>query len=134
MPRRYRKSTRFALVSTGTAMSYVAMYVIFTSLKLPALWANVLAFLFAGILQYIGHVIITFERQVLSRSQIEKFMAMAAIGCIVSSALAVVLSASMGFPAWMTASIIAFYMAAQNYTIMSLWAFGAYRAKLDATH
>lgn len=114
---------RFAVVGVTVAVFYFVLYLTFLSFGLPQLKANLMAFLFAIILQYVGQTMWTFRRPLAVPDQIGRFLITISLGLLVSSLITSALGPALGWENWLSAGIVTVVLPVQNYLFFKIWVF-----------
>ncbi len=119
------QSLRFATVGGCVALIYVLLYMFLVGGGLSFWWANLIAFLTATIVQYVGQTCWTFRKPLVAPSQIGRFLTLIAIGLGSSALITNILSPKFGNNDWIAACLVAVMLPALNYFVMNLWVFNS---------
>jgi putative flippase GtrA len=114
---------RFALVGGTVALVYMAAYLGLMALGVPQIIANVLAFLGAVALQYLGQAVFTFRAPLRDRAQAIRFIAMILCGLVTAALITGPAAAALDLPDWLAALTVTLVLPVQNYAFMILWVF-----------
>jgi len=114
---------RFAMVGTGVAVTYVLLYLAFLELGISQAIANIVAFLIAVIVQYLGQTIFTFHKPLGLPSQVIRFICTIGLGLLVSALITGFFGPSMGWPDWISAALVTIILPVQNFLFFKIWVF-----------
>jgi putative flippase GtrA len=114
---------RFAIVGTIVAGLYVSIYLVFLALSLDQPLANLLAFIIAVSIQYVGQTWWTFRKPLRRPDQIVRFSCTIGLGLLVSAGITGFLGPVLGWPDSVSALVVAVVLPVQNYMIFRNWVF-----------
>jgi len=114
---------RFAMVGTGVAVTYVLLYLAFLELGISQMIANIVAFLIAVIVQYLGQTIFTFHKPLGLPDQVIRFICTIGLGLLVSALITGFFGPSMGWPDWISAALVTIILPVQNFLFFKIWVF-----------
>jgi len=114
---------RFSMVGIGVAVIYVLLYLAFLELGINQAIANIVAFLLAVIVQYLGQTVFTFHKPLGLPDQIIRFICTIGLGLLVSALITGILGPSMGWPNWISAALVTIILPAQNFLFFKIWVF-----------
>lgn len=117
------RPVRFALIGTGVAGFYVALYLLFLSAGLDRFWSNGLAFAAAVLAQYLGQTLFTFRRRLATARQIYRFSVMICLGLATSALITGSLAPALRQPEIVAAVAVALILPVQNYFLMKAWVY-----------
>jgi putative flippase GtrA len=114
---------RFAVVGTIVAACYVIFYLTLLALGLSQPLANIIAFLSAVTIQYMGQALWTFRRPLAIPTQIGRFLGTIGLGLVVSALITGVLGPSFGWESWVSAVLVTLVLPVQNFIFFRIWVF-----------
>ena len=114
---------RFAVVGTIVAACYVIFYLTLLALGLSQPFANIIAFLTAVAIQYVGQALWTFRRPLAIPTQIGRFLGTIGLGLVVSALITGVLGPSFGWSSWVSAVLVTLVLPVQNFIFFRIWVF-----------
>lgn len=124
---------RFAIVGASVAAIYAALYLGLLALGTAQAPANVLAFLIAVAVQYVGQAGFTFGAPLADGGQITRFALMIGLGLATSTLITAWMAPAAGAPDWAAALAVTLLLPVQNYLFMTLWVFANTRPQMDHT-
>jgi putative flippase GtrA len=114
---------RFAIVGIGVALLYVFLYLVFLALGAPQALANIVAFLLAVVVQYLGHTVFTFHKPMGLPDQIVRFICTIGLGLLVSALITGILGPVMGWNNGVSAALVTIILPVQNFLFFKVWVF-----------
>lgn len=114
---------RFAVVGVGVAAIYLGLYLALLALDFRAPTANLLAFLVAVVIQYIGQTMWTFRRPLALPDQLGRFLFTITFGLLSSGLITGYLGPVLGWSNWISAAIVTVVLPVQNYLFFKAWVF-----------
>ncbi len=114
---------RFAMVGIGVAVIYVLLYLAFLELGINQVTANIVAFLLAVVVQYLGQTVFTFHKPLGLPDQIIRFICIIGLGLLVSALITGFLGPSLGWPNWISAALVTIILPVQNFLFFKIWVF-----------
>jgi len=114
---------RFAVVGTIVAACYVILYLTLLAMGLSQPFANIVAFLTAVAIQYVGQALWTFRRSLAIPRQIGRFLGTIGLGLVVSALITSVLGPSFGWSSWVSAVLVTLVLPVQNFIFFRIWVF-----------
>ncbi|MGI9394203.1 MAG: GtrA family protein [Boseongicola sp.] len=118
-----RQGFRFAIVGLTVAAFYIVAYSALVNAGLSKFMANVVAFVFAVLIQYIGQTRWTFRKSLKVRRQWLRFGTMICIGLIYSTLITNHIAQELGWPSWVAAAVVAASLPVINFLIMRFWVY-----------
>jgi putative flippase GtrA len=120
---RQSRIIRFAVVGVTVALVYIVLYLTLLAFGMPQLKANLVAFLLAIVLQYVGQTMWTFRRQLAVPDQLGRFLFTVSLGLLVSGLITGTLGPALGWADWVSAAIVTVVLPVQNYLFFRNWVF-----------
>lgn len=118
-----RQGLRFAIVGLVVAAFYVVAYSTLVSTGLSSVIANVVAFLSAIVIQYIGQTRWTFRKPLKVRQQWVRFGTMISVGLIYSTLITNNVAQALGWTATIAAIVVAASLPVINFLVMRFWVY-----------
>lgn len=121
----FKSVTWFTLVGIAAAATH---YIVAVSLDmfavLPVLTANLIGFLVAFPVSYVGHYHLSFPNQRPSRrTSLWRFLCVAVLGFLMNQLLILVNLSVLGLPFWFVLGIVMVLIAISTYVLSRYWAF-----------
>jgi putative flippase GtrA len=125
MKAHFKSATWFTLVGIAAATTH---YIVAVSLDmfavLPVLTANLIGFLVAFPVSYVGHYRLSFKNQSpSSRTSLWRFLCVAVLGFVMNQLLILVNLNVLGLPFWFVLGIVLLLIAISTYVLSLYWAF-----------
>jgi putative flippase GtrA len=114
---------RFGVVGATVAVVYIALYLMLLAFGVARLEANLVAFLLAIVLQYLGQTLWTFRRPLAVPDQLGRFLFTISLGLVVSGLITGTLGPALGWANWVSAAIVTVVLPVQNYLFFRNWVF-----------
>ncbi|MGI9388553.1 MAG: GtrA family protein [Boseongicola sp.] len=118
-----RQGLRFAIVGLLVAAFYVVAYSVLVSAGLSNVVANIVAFLSAVIIQYLGQTSWTFRKPLKVRRQWLRFGVMISVGLIYSTLITNNVAPPLGWPASVAAFVVAVSLPVINFLVLRFWVY-----------
>lgn len=118
-----RQGLRFAIVGLAVAAFYVVAYSALVNTGLSNVIANVVAFMSAIVIQYIGQTRWTFRKPLKVRRQWLRFGTMISVGLIYSTLITNYVAQALGWPSWVAAAVVAASLPVINFLVMRFWVY-----------
>lgn len=123
----HRQISRFAIVGMAATAVHIAMALCLNGLAaIPPLRANVLAFLMAWVISYLGNRGWTFAATTRHGVAMPRFLAVSLAGFAVNQALVFIITDLAGQPLWMAMIPVAVIVPAVSFLLSRLWVFAAH--------
>lgn len=120
---RHGRIMRFGVVGATVALVYIVLYLMLLSFGVARLEANLVAFLLAIVLQYLGQTLWTFRRPLAVPDQLGRFLFTISLGLVVSGLITGTLGPALGWANWVSAAIVTVVLPVQNYLFFRNWVF-----------
>jgi putative flippase GtrA len=121
-PRHYQLM-RFGIVGALVAGLYVGTYLLVLEMGVVRQLANLLAFLLAVTVQYLGQTWFTFRQPLGRPDQIFRFACTIGLGFAVSALITGVLGPGLGWQDWISAAVVTVWLPVQNYLVFRVWVY-----------
>lgn len=118
------RKIRFLITGGMVACIYVTGFTLLYTFGLSPLNANLIAFSFSVVIQYIMQTRWTFRRPLLAGAQTVRFAVIIIIGLIYSSVVASYVGPTLNWPPWVSAIAISVTLPIINYISFRLWVYG----------
>jgi putative flippase GtrA len=120
---RHSRVLRFGVVGATVAVVYIVLYLMLLSFGVAQIQANLVAFLLAIVLQYLGQTLWTFRRPLAVPDQLGRFLFTISLGLVVSGLITGTLGPALGWANWVSAVIVTVVLPVQNYLFFRNWVF-----------
>ena len=117
-----RLLTRFALVGVGATLLYALLALLFEE-PLGPVAASVTAYAICAVVSYCGHKFLTFTSSGAHRVELPRFLALTAAGFAVATALPVLVTGVLGWPAILSVAATCILIPAVNLVALDRWVF-----------
>lgn len=125
MKAHFKSATWFTLVGIAAAAThYIVAVSLDTFAVLPVLMANLIGFLVAFPVSYVGHYHLSFPNQSSSkRTSLWRFLCVALLGFVMNQLLILVNLNVLGLPFWFVLGVVMVLIAISTYVLSRYWAF-----------
>ena len=114
----------FAVVGVAATLTHVASALTARELAgLPPLKANLVGYLLAVGVSYLGNARLTFRRRALHGPQFMRFVVVSLLGLCVTQSLTWLLVQRLGWPFWAGLGVVAVVVPALSFGLSRVWAF-----------
>ena len=114
---------RFGLVGFGATAIYYSVIIVLIEFGLGPQPANILAFLIANGMSFLGHLRFTFRTTGQEKTRMARFFVVGIGGYLLSVLITALSFEVLGFPAWISAGLVVLGVSSLSWVASRFWIF-----------